>query len=435
MTNFSNLLFFTSIIVAIEFYSEIHLRNYGSFSERIYHLIGVKTLFNIAKLSILFAMSYVTFDLYESFDFLKTGFVKSQIINLDLVNWYYYLTVPFCLSIFIILFKSADLFDKFRIVSTGSRQLDSFVTNVTYILFRLVSFILTLVIFKYILQYIIELDQIFTAKQQSQLDWLHVTKDGQDNYNKGVYFSLTLTALAFIIFNNAFIKRASDTWDYRKINVNFFKYVFITLILCIGLFFGLFSIFNGIFNVLNSSLSGWFSKDNLLGIFPIRISSLLILIYLSTYIYKKVLNGKFLTFLILGLLPVRKLKEYDRFIIFEDRETLFFTQISFYILNIALAELFIIMGYESIYLSLLNFAILFILDDFKIISDYSRNLSSVMGSHFIRIWVFNLIMFFTALVLLYLKDHLVLMSIYVLLTLILARYYFRYFGAISFERR
>ncbi|SER30141.1 hypothetical protein SAMN04488023_1076 [Pedobacter rhizosphaerae] len=435
MTNFNYLLTFTAIIVVIEFYSEIHLRNYGSITERLYHLFGWKALFNIFKLSLLFAISYVSFGLFNLFGFLSKEFIRSNIIDLNDGPLYLYLIVPFCVSIVIILFNSAELFQTFRTISTSNKQLDSFITNITYIIFRLISFILTFFIFRNILKYIIELDNYFSANNQSLLDWLNVTKDGQDNYNKGVYFSLILTTLIFIFFNNAFIKKNSDTWDYRKIKMVFFKYFFITIILCIGLFFGFFSIFNGIFNILNSSFSEWFSKDNLLGIFPIRISSLLIIIYLSTYIYKQVLHGRIAHFIVLGFLPLRQIKEYDRFMIFEDRETLFFTQISFYILNIALAELFIILGYKSIYLSLLNFSILFILDDFKIISEYSKNLRSVLRNHFNRIWLFNLIMFIASVILLFHKNHILLLCVYIILTLILTYYYLRNARAINFERQ
>jgi hypothetical protein len=433
MTDFYNILFFTTIVLVIEFYSEIHLRNYGTIGQRVFHLLGIKTLFNIFKISVLFGIIYIGIDLYKLYDFLDWRFVESRIVDLSAPK-YQYLVVPFSFSIIIILINADEIFKKLRVISTSQKQLDSFVTNVMYILFRLLSFALTFMIFKTILHYIMALDVYFDEKDLYILDWLIVDKDGQDNYNKGVYFSLILTSLAFILFNNAFIKKNSDNWDYRRIKLDFFKYFLITIILCIGLFFGFFSIFNGIFNILNSNFSEWFSKENILGIFPIRMSSLLIIIYLSTYIYKQVLKGNLGRFLVLGLLPIRSVQDYDNFIIFRDRETLFFSQISFYILNIALAELYIIFGYKSIYLSVLNFSILFILDDFKIISDYSKNLRSVLTSHFVRIWLFNLIMLFSSVVLLIKKDHHALLVLYMVLTFILFRYYYKNSGSINFER-
>ena len=435
MTDFYNILIFATIILIIEFYSEIHLGNYGNILQRLYHLFGVKTVFNIFKISVLFSISYVAFDLYKVFGFLNWRFVESKILNLEISGLYQYFIVPLGISILIIFFNSDQLFKKFRVFTTSNRQVDGFITNILYITFRLISFVLTFGIFKTILGYAMKLDFYFNNNNLALLDWLIVNKNGQDNYNKGVYFSLVITVLAFILFNNAFIKRNSDSWDYRKIKLVFFKYFFITIILCIGLFFGFFSIFNGIFNVLNSSFSEWFSKENVLGILPIRTSSILIITYLSIYIYKHVLYGRVLEFLVLGIFPIRninKYEHYDRFIVFENRETLFFAQISFYILNIALAELYIIFGYNGTYLSLLNFSILFILDDFKIISDYSNDLRSVLKSHFYRIWIFNLIMFVTSLVLLINKAHHVLLGGYLLLTVVLLIYYLRNASSIKF---
>ena len=153
-----------------------------------------------------------------------------------------------------------------------------------------------------------------------------------------------------------------------------------------------------------------------------------------TYIYKEILDKDILSFLMIGILPIRGLPNYKGNINFEKRETLFFSQISFYILNIALAEFFIIIGYKTIYLSILNFAILFILDDFKIINDYSQGLKRVLISHFIRVWIFNIIMIVVALILLSNEEYYVILTIYLIFTFILFRYYFKNFALINLQK-
>src|SRR5690606_2910193 len=110
---------------------------------------------------------------------------------------------------------------------------------------------------------------------------------------------------------------------------------------------------------------------------------------------------------------------------FDGRETLFFCQIGFFIINVALAEFFIIINFKNIYLSILNFAILFIIDDFKIINDYSDGMKKVLITHYMRITVFNLIILITAIVLLInTKQYFVLIS-YLVLFAILCRYYIK----------
>ncbi|KIC00761.1 hypothetical protein OA88_17740 [Flavobacterium sp. JRM] len=268
-----------------------------------------------------------------------------------------------------------------------------------------------------------KLHDYFISRKLYIFDWLVFDSSSIDNYNKGVYFSLTLTIIIFLLFNNSFIKKNSDTWKFREINFSYFKYLLISLILGLGTFSGLFSIFNGLHNLLNSGISEWITKENVLGILPIRISSIFIVYYLLTYIYSEVLHKKPGHFLLLGVLPIRQISDYRGQISFAKRETLFFSQIGFYILNIALAEFFIIIGFKNIFLSILNFSILFILDDFKIINDYSNGLQRVMKWHFIRICFFNLLMLMVAILLLTSRDYYWLLLIYLALCIILFRYY------------
>ncbi|WP_165572079.1 hypothetical protein [Flavobacterium sp. KMS] len=357
--------------------------------------------------------------------------INTKIINIDFENILLYYVPSGIFSVGVIFSNSNELFRQLQGYSIENEKLNQLAANLKYLLFRVISFTLTFFIFKYTLEYILKLDLYFRKDNLSIFDWLEYNKNEIDNYNRGVYFSLLLTIIIFFLFNNSFIKKNSNYWDYRAISFDFFKYFFISIILSLGLFFGIFSIFNGIFNIFNSSLTQWISKENILGILPIRISSLLILVYLIGYIYKEVLNKNLIHFLVLGIFPIRTISKYSQSIVFEKRETLFFSQISFYILNIALAELFVIIGYKSIYLSILNFAILFILDDFKIINDYSNGLRSILPSHFIRIWIFNIIMIVVALILLANKEYYEILTMYLLFTFILFRYYFKNFHLIS----
>jgi hypothetical protein len=432
MTESLSLIIFSIIILFIEIYSETHLKNYGRFIERIVYLLSIKTIFNLIKFSVLISFCYALLNLKESP--LLYNFIENKVINIDFKNWFFYFVPTGVFSLIVILTNSKELFRQLEDYAIENEILNKIFAHLKYIFFRMISYALTFTIFKYSLQNIIRLHEYFLQKNLHLFDWLNINTSNLDNYNKGVYFSLLLTIIIFFLFNNSFIKRTSGELEYREIKFDFLKYFFITTMLCIGLFFGFFSIFNGLYNLLSSSLTSWISKENILGILPIRISSLLIIVYLLSYIYKEVLDRNIVAFLLIGILPIRSLPYYKGNINFEKRETLFFSQISFYILNIALAEFFIIIGYKSLYLSILNFAILFILDDFKIINDYSQGFRKVLTWHFMRVWLFNIIMMVFAVILLSKIKYYLTLVTYLILTFILFRYYFKNFALVSLRK-
>ncbi|AZI68911.1 hypothetical protein [Cloacibacterium normanense] len=160
-----------------------------------------------------------------------------------------------------------------------------------------------------------------------------------------------------------------------------------------------------------------------MGLLPIRLASVMILWNLFKYIYTETLERKILPFLSLALFPIRHISNYYLSIKIENRETLYFAQIAFYILNIAIAEYFVIIEYKIVYLSILNFAILFIQDDFNIINEYSKGMQSILPSHFRRIHLFNGIMLFSSIIALILTKSYGVLTIYVVLTIILAYLY------------
>lgn len=420
------------IVCAIEVYSEIHIQNDGTMLERLFYLLSIKTLFIIFKLSCLISFIYILFD----FELIKntSHLAEITIINIYWENWYLYLVAPVIFALFIIFSNSRKLFRQLQSLNIENERINNFLANLKYLIIRAFSFALAFLIFKFVFKYMNKSHDYFISRKLYIFDWLMVDPGSIDNYDYGLYISLTLTIIIFFLFNNAFIKKNSDILRFREINFHYFKYLFISLILGLGLFFGLFSIFNGFHNLINTGISEWITKENVLGILPIRISSILIIYYLLTYIYSEVLHKNLRYFLLLGILPIRQIRNYHGRISFEKRETLFFSQISFYILNVGLAEFFFIMGFNSILLSVLNFSILFILDDFKIINDYSNGLRGVLRSHFLRISVFNFLMLVVAIMLLWSKEYYWILISYITLFCILFRYYFLNSSSITFTR-
>lgn len=429
------ILFSVSVIFLVEIYSETQLKNYGTFIERSLFLFSLKNLFVIIKFSVFISFIYILFG--QKYFNIDENIIRTAIFSIDYPLIYLYFLPTICFSLFVILSNSQGLFRQLKVNQfVNWERLNQLTANIQYVIFRLISFCLTFLIFISFFKLVIDLHEYFIQHKLSLFDWLATSYQDTDNYNKGVYFSLVVTIIIFFLFNNAFIKKNSgEFWNYRTTRIIFFKYFFISMILSVGLFFGVFSILNGIYNLMNIGASSWINEENILGILPIRISSILITLYLLKYIFNEVLHKKPWHFLMLAVLPVRSINNYNENLNFQKTETLFFAQISFYILNIALAELFIILSYSDAYLGILNFAILFIIDDFKIINDYSNGLRRVLRSHFIRIWLVNLILIIASTIILVSNGYYIVLSIYILFTLILFRYYFINLSSIYIKKK
>lgn len=419
------------IVILIEFYSETHLKNYGALWERIAYLFGLKTIFNLLKSSILISFIYVFFNLDKTQ--FSEHFLSENVFNIKYENLVWYFLLTGVITILIIFSNSNELFRQLQIWSIRNNRVNQLISNLKYVLFRLFSFSIAFAFLSLSLKYIINLNKFFIENGMTLFDWLQIETNIVNNYYKGTYLSLIITIAIFFLFNNAFLKLNSSSMNFRGIKLSFFKYFFISLFLSLGIFFGIFSILNGYYNLNNSGFGEWISKENIIGILPIRISSVLIAYYLISYIYKEVLNSKFLPFAVLGVLPIRTLENYYIHIEFDRRETLFFCQIAFYVINIALAEYFLIIEIKSVYLSILNFAILFILDDFKIINDYSKGLYSVLLSHFFRLWIFNILMIISAIIFLTIGEHYIMLLMYLTGTFLLFRYYFKNYSLIGYK--
>lgn len=412
-----------SIILFIEIYNETFLMNYGSFTERVKYLFSLKMFFKIVKITTFTFIFYLTNKYYLNLPIFNNAFFESQIFSIDFDKLYIYLLPVGIYSIFLIMSNSVQILEQFSFDQFNKNRLVQFTAFLSFIIYRITAFIFTFFIFAFTYYLLIKLDNTFSINELTIFDWVNYVSKKNINYNTGVYFSLIITVLIFFLFNNAFIKLNSDSFDYRSIEISFFGYFFISIILSIGIFFGFFSIFNAIHNIQITSLTSWFSKENILGILPIRVASVMILFNLFQYIYSETLERKIIPFLILAFFPVRNIESYHLTINIEKRESLYFSQVSFYILNIAIAEYFVIIEFKNIYISILNFAILFIQDDFKIINDYSEGMQNVLKKHLQKIHFINLLMFISAVIILIINYSYSILTIYIVLTSILTYLY------------
>lgn len=426
--NFDKIFFLCLAIVLIEIYNEYRINNYGRFLDRFFYLFNIRNIFNTIKISTF--LSYLLIIFFKDYSYLENIYLIIK--NLGLIELNYIPMISFI--IITIIFRYERLKTEFGYSYTTNSSL---VVNLKYIVFRLVSFLFVFFIFKYVYIGINQLDFYFLKNKMSLFDWNNIEViDKSLLYKKGVYFSLLIVISFFFLINNGFLKINSSYDEEKSIKLDFIKYLFVSFVLCIGFFLSIYSILNAFYSINNSSFNEFISHDNIFGILPIRIASIIILYSFLVYFYKNVLEEKFVYFLIICLIPLKLKQNYSKksifynpytIINFNDRETLYFSQISFYIINIAISEIAYINNLKSVYFSLLNIIILFIIDDFNIINSYSRGFYDTMKWHVIRIFLANLLMFINSIILLSSSNLYLFLIIYLLLSICLSLIYFSNF--------
>lgn len=359
MFSLDPLLIVCTIILLIEIYNETFLMNYGSFAERFKYLFSLKMLFKNIKISSFVFGTYLIYLHYINEDIINYNFFDSNIFHINSDKLYIYL-LPICFYVlFMILSNSIEILKQFSFDPFNNSRIVQFIAYLSFIFYRIFAYFYTYLIFGIVFYFLSKLDLIFATRNLTLFDWLESSPILNTNYNTGVYSSLVITLIFFFLFNNAFVKIKSSESEYRQLDGSYFGYLFISIILSIGIFFGFFSIFNAFHNIKVSSLTEWFSKENVIGILPIRIASIFILFNLFSYIYAETLEKKLLPFLVLAIFPIRNIESYHLSINIEKRESLYFSQISFYIINIAVAEYFLIIGLSNVFVSILYFATIY----------------------------------------------------------------------------
>lgn len=426
-----NVFFLCVAIVVIEIFNEFRINNYGRILDRFFYLFNVRNIFNTIKISSFLSFLIIIF--FKDVPCFKD--IYFIIKKLGILELNYIPAIAF--TLLIIVFRYERLKTEFGYSYTTN---SSIVVNLKYIVFRLVSFVFVFYVFKYVFIGIYQLDTYFLKNKMSLFDWYNIELINKSLlFKKGVYFSFVIVTSFFFLINNGFLKINSSYGEEKNIKIDFIKYLFVSFVLCIGLFLSIYSILNAFYSINNSSFKDFISYDNIFGILPIRFASIIILYSFLIYFYKNVLEEKIVYFIVICFIPLKLKENYSKrsifynpysIIDFNDRETLYFSQISFYIINIAISEIAYINNIKSVYFSLLNIIILFIIDDFTIINSYSRGFSDTMKCHVIRIFSANLLMFISSIILLSGSELYILLIIYLSFSIFLSFIYFSNFDKV-----
>lgn len=423
--SFLDIGFYLSILVVfVEFYNEVRLNNFGNFFERTFYFFNVRNIFNILSFSTIFSFIIIFF-------FENNTIQEINDIQLKKLNFY----PPVFFTLLVILFRFEKLKKSFGYYYDSKF---SFLVNLKYIFYRSISFIATFYIFKFTFLFYSFLNKVLIKNNFYFNDWLITeTSDESLLFKKGVYISIFIAICFFFLVNNGFLKINSSHKEQKQVKIEFLNYLFVSLILCFGVFLSLYSIFNAYYSINNTSFKEFMSYDNVFGILPIRVASVIILYNFLIYFYKNVLDKKLLLFILITLAPFNFFSGSNYSFLngfndikITDRETLYFSQISFYIINLAVSEIAYIANINSLYFSILNFSILFIIDDFVIINAYSKGFQSTLMWHYFRIFATNCLMFISSIALLYNNELSFVLITYLIFALMLSLIYFKNFNMI-----
>ncbi len=281
-------------------------------------------------------------------------------------------------------------------------------------------FTLIVAVMLHLSQYLISsIHKWFAIRQMTLRDWLFINDNIAEDYKKGIFFSLLVSVIITFFTLTAFYKTRHSGNHNNNI-----RYFLLSIIICVGLFSGIYSIANGYYNYIShDSFMDWYKQDKLLGIFAYRLSSIILLYHLSAFIIKYVLKDNLFSSVLASIIP--KYESRSRLNILSDKEysTTFLPQIGFYILNLSIAEISIVIQEHNIFRDIIGFALFFIIDDYVIIHDYSKKLGHILYWHMFRIRLFNIILFIGGiLILLSLKLYFILL-LYVLVSFLLVWLY------------
>lgn len=260
------------------------------------------------------------------------------------------------------------------------------------------------------------MDRWFLREGMSQLDWLFVDPINTTPYKPGFYFAV-LVASATLLFMLSIFARTIDR-DHRTYTL--LKVILLSSIIFFGIFSGLYSITNTIYNIsIHNDINSWYSEDKQLGFFAIRISSLILFFHLIRFMVRYVFQSKLMEVLMLTFKPRSTLKTKTVALSDNEYSTVFFAQLGFYILNVSVAEISILFQGKQFFRTILDFALVFIIDDYMIIHEYAKKFKTILKWHKRRIFLFNTVLVITSFITLLQLNLVVYILVYLFVALIL----------------
>lgn len=405
------------LIVLLYYFFDYKKDNHSYLKKRLRNRISFDNIFRIIKYTFLI---FLGFHIFNHFLFIETfsNYKYSKILYLYLIEnirYIFFISSLIILLIFIIFREriSDNLCQDFE--NSYGRKF-SFLTKY-YSLFAIsfIAFTLSIILSNWTLETI---DDLFIS---SGFYPLKINYDNSNYYQSGVYLSTILSFLITFIFFNSIIKHLNNRYTLFEL-INFFL---ICIIVSIGTFSGFYSLLNFLINSYYLGYEGdWINQDKLVGYYSIRITSIILLFSLLTFIYKTIFQGNIIYALILGLLPLEN-KLYDTRSIAslygldsDYYDKIYFLQLGFYILSIFISQFLISNNSIDFYSSIIFLVSPIIVDDFLVIHVYHKKFGHIDKWHNIKIHGFNIVLFISSITTLYIEEKLLVLIFYVIFSII-----------------
>ncbi|MDQ1159644.1 hypothetical protein QE422_000012 [Chryseobacterium sp. SORGH_AS 447] len=413
VTNFS----ISLIIVIFYYFFDYKKDNYSYFIKRLKKRVSFDNSFRIFKYTFLIFLGYHIFNhllfikTFNEYKYSKTLYIYLIENILDI-----YIFSSILILLIYLIFKeriSDNLCKDFE--NSYGRKFTFFIKY--YILYAIsfVLFALSLALSNWILE---TTDILFI---KSGFYPLKINYNSSNYYQSGVYLSTILSFLTTFIFFNSIIKHLNSRYTPFEL-VNFFL---ICVIVAIGTFSGFYSLLNFVINIYYLGYDGeWINQDKLVGYYSIRITSIILLFSLLTFIYKTIFHGNIIYALILGLLPLEN-KLYDTRNIAslygldsDYYDKIYFLQLGFYILSIFISQFLISNNSIDFYSSIIFLVSPIIVDDFLVIHVYHKKFGYIDKLHNAKINGFNIILFISSITTLHIEKKSLLLIFYIIFSII-----------------
>lgn len=405
------------LIVLLYYFFDYKKDNHSYFKKRLRNRISFDNTFRILKYTFLI---FLGFHIFNHFLFIETfnDYKYSKILYLYLIENIkdIFLMSSLIILIIFIIFReriSDNLCQDFE--NSYGRKF-SFLTKY-YSLFAIsfIAFTLSIILSNWTLETI---DDLFIS---SGFYPLKINYNNLNYYQSGVYLSTILSFLITFIFFNSIIKHLNNRYTLFEL-INFFL---ICVIVSIGTFSGFYSLLNFLINSYYLGYEGdWINQDKLVGYYSIRITSIILLFSLLTFIYKTIFQGNIIYALILGLLPLEN-KLYDTRSIAslygldsDYYDKIYFLQLGFYILSIFISQFLISNNSIDFYSSIIFLVSPIIVDDFLVIHVYHKKFGHIDKWHNLKIHGFNAVLFISSITTLYIEKKLLVLIFYVIFSII-----------------
>ncbi|MHA8064474.1 hypothetical protein [Aquirufa aurantiipilula] len=399
--------FYSIVILIIVLINNNYFENnYKSFSERILSSFNFSSIFRLFRFSFfLIIIDLIYYYLNYKTSYFNSGhnFVSIWIDDFkDNYLWYLISIIFFC-TLICFLFKSrilGNLCEKFETKNAGL-----FFRYYIIIVIQVAIFLSIFWLANFIIK---EMDESLFKNHYYPFLNDEIKFSINDNinlvYKRGVYLTILTTILSFLIIGNALYKIMYSVSSPKVILI--FYIFFITLI---GVFTGFYSIFNFVVNNFSEKSDSWMTMDKLIGYFPIRLTSIVLLITVLKFNFENLFKGSIKNMFIKFLSPKIHFdysSNYDSII--EYFNVRLISQIGFYTINIMVYE--VLLFYNMDFFTPVLIIVPLIADDFLVVHYYHKIHNSIYWWHEFKITILNISLFFTSAILL-LYNHLYLYSV------------------------